>query len=61
MAFTTWMAHIVRLRAGNLAGFISMITFWLAYEFVSLNVNIISPWINLGNGLSKDILFHSMV
>lgn len=57
MAFTTWMAHIVRLRAGNLAGFISMITFWLAYEFVSLNVNIISPWINLGNGLSKDIFF----
>ena len=34
-----------------------MITFWLAYEFVSLNVNIVSPWLNLGNGLSKDILF----
>ena len=57
MAFTIWLAHIVRLRAGNIAGFISMITFWLAYEFMSLNVNIISPWLNLGNGLSKDILF----
>ena len=57
MSFTTWMAHIVRLRAGNLAGFISIITLWLTYEFISLNVNIISPWINLGNGLSKDILF----
>lgn len=57
MAFTTWLAHIVRLRAGNAPGFLSMITFWLAYEFVSLNVNIISPWLNLGNGLSKDILF----
>ena len=34
-----------------------MITFWLSYEFISLNVNIISPWLNLGNGLSKDILF----
>jgi apolipoprotein N-acyltransferase len=34
-----------------------MITFWLGYEYISLNVNIISPWLNLGNGLSKDILF----
>jgi apolipoprotein N-acyltransferase len=57
MAFTTWLAHVVRLRAGNMAGFISVITFWLTYEFISLNVNIISPWLNLGNGLSKDILF----
>ena len=57
MAFALWMAHIVRLRAGNLPGFISMITFWLGYEYISLNINIISPWLNLGNGLSKDILF----
>ncbi|HZY26495.1 MAG TPA: apolipoprotein N-acyltransferase [Bacteroidales bacterium] len=57
MSFTTWLAHIVRLRAGNLAGFIAMITFWLSYEFISLNINIISPWLNLGNGLSKDIRF----
>jgi len=57
MAFTTWLAHIVRLRAGNLTGFISLITFWLSYEYISLNINIISPWLNLGNGLSKDILF----
>jgi apolipoprotein N-acyltransferase len=57
MAFTTWMAHVVRLRAGNIPGFLSMIAFWLTYELLSLNVNIISPWLNLGNGLSKDILF----
>jgi apolipoprotein N-acyltransferase len=57
MAFTLWLAHAVRLRAGNLAGYISMISFWLTYEFLSLNVNIVSPWLNLGNGLSKDILF----
>lgn len=57
MAFTLWLAHIVRLRAGNVAGYVSMITFWLFFEFISLNVNIISPWLNLGNGLSKDIIF----
>ena len=57
MSFTMWLAHVVRLRAGNAAGFISLITFWLAYEYLSLHINIITPWINLGNGLSKDILF----
>jgi apolipoprotein N-acyltransferase len=57
MAFTLWLAHIIRLRAGNLIGFISMIAFWLGYEYISLNISIISPWLNLGNGLSKDILF----
>jgi apolipoprotein N-acyltransferase len=57
MAFALWMAHVVRLRAGNIAGFISVIAFWLTYEYISLNVNIVSPWMDLGNGLSKDILF----
>lgn len=57
MAFTLWLAHIVRMKAGNIPGIASMITFWLGYEFITLNMNLISPWINLGNGLSKDILF----
>jgi len=57
MAFTFWLAHMVRLRTGNIPGLISIITLWLSYEYISLNVNIISPWLNLGNGLSKDILF----
>ena len=57
MAFTLWLAHIVRLKAGNVFGLVSLITFWLGYEFISLNINIVTPWINLGNGLSKDILF----
>ena len=57
MSFTMWLAHIIRLRAGNTAGFISLITLWLTFEFLCLNINLLSPWINLGNGLSKDILF----
>ena len=57
MSFSLWLAHVVRLRAGNIPGFISTVTFWLGYEYISLNINIISPWLNLGNGLSKDIVF----
>lgn len=57
MAFTMWLFHIIRLRAGNIAGYLSLVTLWLSYELISLNVNIVSPWLNLGNGLAKDIMF----
>ena len=57
MAFTMWLAHMVRLKANNFSGFVSLVTFWLGFEFLSLNINLITPWLNLGNGLSKDIMF----
>ena len=57
MSFTLWLAHIIRLKAGNPAGYISLISFWLALEYINLNTSIITPWLNLGNGLAKDILF----
>ena len=57
MSFTLWLAHLVRLRAGLTTGIIAFITFWLGFEYITLNVNIISPWLNLGNGLSKDVMF----
>lgn len=55
MTFALWLAHIIRVRAGNILGFISLFAFWLSFEYLTLNSNIISPWINLGNGLAKDI------
>jgi apolipoprotein N-acyltransferase len=57
MTLILWLAHIVRIKAGNLPGFIALFSFWLAFEFLSLNTVYLSPWANLGNGLSKDILF----
>jgi apolipoprotein N-acyltransferase len=57
MSFALWLAHAVRLKAGNFAGIIALFSFWFSYEFISLNVNIVSPWLNLGNGLAKDIMF----
>jgi apolipoprotein N-acyltransferase len=57
MAFTIWLAHIVRLKAGIITASVSFISFWLAFEFLTLHFAILSPWINLGNGLAKDILF----
>jgi apolipoprotein N-acyltransferase len=57
MSFALWLAHISRIKGGNIVGVISLYSFWLGYEFLSLNVNIVSPWLNLGNGLAKDIAF----
>jgi len=57
MAFTLWLAHIIRMKAGILTGSVAIISLWLAFEFLTLNVPLLSPWINLGNGLAKDILF----
>ena len=57
MSFSLWLAHVVRQLTGNLPGIIAMFAFWMTYEFLSLNVNIVSPWLNLGNGLAKDLLF----
>jgi apolipoprotein N-acyltransferase len=57
MTFIWWSAHKIRIRAGLLAGYLSLTAFWLLYEFLCLNSGILSPWLNLGNGLAKDILF----
>ena len=55
MAISLWLAFIIRIRAGNTAGVTAIFTIWLSYELASLNISIISPWMNLGNGLAKDI------
>src|SRR4030042_4174513 len=57
MAFTMWLAHIVRMKTGALTASIAVISFWLAFELLFVSFALLSPWINLGNGLAKDILF----
>lgn len=57
MSFILWLAHTVRVKAGNIAGITALLSFWLAFEYLSHHSVYLSPWVNLGNGLSKDILF----
>ena len=58
MSFTVWLAHIVRLKEKtSLVYYVSLIAFWLTFEFFCLRALVLSPWINLGNGLSKNIMF----
>jgi len=57
MAFTMWLSKIIRSREGIIQGHLSLIVFWLTLEFLCLRIPVLSPWINLGNGLAKDIWF----
>lgn len=57
MSFTAWLAHLVRLRTGNLLSILAIISLWLCYEYFTLNFDLVTPWVNLGNGLAKDIRF----
>jgi apolipoprotein N-acyltransferase len=57
MSFTLWLSYLVWTRAGKIAGFISVLAFWCLYEYLNLHINILTPWLNLGNGLAKDIAF----
>jgi apolipoprotein N-acyltransferase len=56
MSFVAWAAHLIRLKKGNLLSVLAIISFWLSYEYLSLNIDLVTPWVNLGNGLAKDIL-----
>lgn len=56
--FTTiifWLAHRVRRGLGTRYGYISLVVFWLAFEYIHLNWELSWPWIMLGHGLAGNI------
>lgn len=57
LSVVIWLFHVTHRRLGNKFGYISLVIYWLAFEHFYLNAEISFPWLNLGNGLAKDILF----
>jgi len=57
LSITIWLFHITHRRLGNKYGYFSLVIYWIAFEHFYLNAEISFPWLNLGNGLAKDILF----
>lgn len=55
MTFTFWLAFIIKQRAGKVTGNAAIIIFWLAMEYATNNISLLSPWLNLGNGLAGEI------
>lgn len=52
---TIWLAHITKRKTNEKLGNIAIIAYWIAFEYLYLNAEISWPWLNLGNGLAKDI------
>jgi apolipoprotein N-acyltransferase len=57
MASVFWIASIIYRRSSSFLGYISLISFWIILEHINTRVSILTPWLNLGNALGKDILF----
>jgi apolipoprotein N-acyltransferase len=55
MTFVIWLAHTIRLKAGDIFGIFAFLAFWLSLEYLNLTFDLLHPWLNLGNGLAKDI------
>lgn len=47
MAFTMWLAYRIRLREGDVQGYMSLIAFWLTLEFLCLRIPVLSPGLTL--------------
>lgn len=55
MAFVWWMMHLVRRKFAARAGYLSLVVFWLTFEFFHFNWSINWPWLTLGNGFANSV------
>jgi len=55
MAIVFWLFHITRRIIGNSAGYISLVIYWLAFEYIHTFWELQFPWLNLGNLFAKHI------
>jgi apolipoprotein N-acyltransferase len=53
MTIPLWGFHTFKTRYGNKSGLISLIAFWLSFEYVHLNWQLSWPWLTLGNVFAK--------
>ena len=57
MSAVFWIASVIFRRSSPFLGYTSLISFWIILEHINNRVSILTPWLNLGNALGKDILF----
>ncbi|HSH52739.1 MAG TPA: hypothetical protein VK982_13525, partial [Bacteroidales bacterium] len=55
MSTVFWMFHLTKRKLGAKFGQFALIVYWIGFEYFYLNAEISWPWLNLGNGLAKDI------
>ncbi len=55
MAIVFWAFHAARRKLGNQLGYFALMVFWLSFEIIHVNWDLTWPWLNLGNGFSRNI------
>lgn len=55
MSSAFWLFHFTKRKLGSKIGQISLLAYWVGFEYFYLNAEISWPWLNLGNAFAKDI------
>ncbi len=53
MAMVLVLFHFMRLKTSSKAGYLSLIFFWITFEYLHLNWQLSWPWLTLGNGFAN--------
>lgn len=57
MAAVFWLFHRTKSALGAKRGYVSLVVYWLAFEFLHMNWDLSWPWLMLGNGFANYIQF----
>jgi len=55
MSLVFWLAHTARRRLRSNLGYISLVVFWISFEFIHYHWDIEWPWLTLGNGFANQV------
>lgn len=55
MSLTFWLAHVARRNFKSNLGYLSLIVFWISFEYFHFHWDIEWPWLTLGNGFANNI------
>lgn len=53
MAITFYLFHLTKKHIGKKEGYISLILYWVAFEYLHFHWELSWPWLNLGNTFSR--------
>ncbi len=55
MSVVWWLAHIARRKFKSNLAYLSLMAFWISFEYFHYHWDIEWPWLNLGNGFANNI------
>ncbi len=53
MAIVFLLFHLTKRKLGKITGYLSLVVYWLAFEYLHLNWDLSWSWLNLGNGFAN--------